>query len=163
MTSASTNTGEFENYISQVEAARIVGISKQAISNLVHQGYFNTREVAGRILIPRSEVESLGARHGGRPRKEMTGRIKTSATSAARTEKEGLGRYISQTAAANIRGVSRQAIADLIQRGRLATISVAGRALVLRSEVETFVPQPRTGRPPKNKVGTKAPKAKKSK
>lgn len=140
-----------------------MGISKQAVFKLVRRGYFNTREVAGRILIPRSEVEALGARHKGRPRKETSGKKKTATKSVARTKKEGLDEYISQTEAANIRGVTRQAIADLIQRGRLTTVCLVDRILLLRSEVEAFVPQPRTGRPPKEKARTKLPKAKKSK
>jgi hypothetical protein len=52
--------------------------------------------------------------------------------------------------------VSKQAIADLIRRGRLTTVSVAGRTLVLRSEVEAFVPKPKLGRPPKKAPDRKA-------
>jgi hypothetical protein len=63
---------------------------------------------------------------------------------------------ISQAEAARIRGVSQQAIANLIRRGRLNTASVAGRTLVLRSEVESFVAKPKVGRPPK-KATEKAP------
>jgi excisionase family DNA binding protein len=57
--------------------------------------------------------------------------------------------YISQAEAARIRGVSSQAIADLIDRGRLPVIRVAGRKLLLRKDVESFAALPRTGRPPK--------------
>jgi hypothetical protein len=140
-----------------------MGVSKQAVSKLVRRGYFNTREVAGRILVPRSEVEALGARHKGRPRKEASGKKKTAAKSASITKKEGLDEYISQTEAANIRGVTRQAIADLIQRGRLTSVCLVGRMLLLRSEVEAFVPQPRTGRPPKKRTPAKTAQKKKSK
>lgn len=45
---------------------------------------------------------------------------------------------ISQAEAARIRGVTRAAIRDLIRRGRLQSVSVGGRELVYRSEVETF-------------------------
>ena len=163
LTHRSTNAGDLENCISQVEAARIVGVTKQSMTNLVRRGYFTTREVAGRILILRSEAESLGARNRGRPRKEVPGRKKTSIKSVERTHKKGLEEYISQTEAAGIRGVSQNAIADLIRRGRLSAVIVAGRTVVLRSEVEAFVPQPRTGRPPKKKQGAQKPKQKKSK
>jgi hypothetical protein len=64
--------------------------------------------------------------------------------------------YISQVEAARIRGVSRQAIADLVRRGRLAKINVAGRIHVLRSEIENFVDLPRSGRPPGKKSVKKA-------
>jgi hypothetical protein len=70
---------------------------------------------------------------------------------------------ISQAEAARIRGVSQQAIANLIRRGRLSVTSVAGRALVLRTEVEEFVAKPKLGRPPKKSTGkkTKSSKTKK--
>jgi hypothetical protein len=70
---------------------------------------------------------------------------------------------ISQAEAARIRGVSQQAIANLIRRGRLISTLVAGRTLVLRSEVEAFVPKPKLGRPPKKAAGRKAVKRSKSK
>jgi hypothetical protein len=58
--------------------------------------------------------------------------------------------WISQASAARIRGVSQQAIANLIRRGRLTIQEIAGRKFVLRSEIETFVARPKSGRPPKN-------------
>jgi hypothetical protein len=72
------------------------------------------------------------------------------------------GELISQAEAARIRGVSQQAIANLIRRGRLASTEIAGRTLVLRSEVETFIPKPKLGRPLK-KAGRKAAKRSKGK
>ncbi len=48
---------------------------------------------------------------------------------------------ISQKDAAELRGVSKSAISDLIKRGRLQTVIVAGRPLLRRSEVEAFEPQ----------------------
>src|ERR1700733_15672254 len=44
--------------------------------------------------------------------------------------------WISQAEAARIRGVSRQAIGRLIQRNRLETLSVGGRMLVRRKDIE---------------------------
>ena len=67
---------------------------------------------------------------------------------------------VSQAEAARIRGVSNQAIADLIRRGRLHTVVVAGRAFVYRSQIEAFEAKPKTGRPPKN--ATKKRSAKKA-
>ena len=75
---------------------------------------------------------------------------------SASTNSESLEDYISQADAARIRGVSNQAIADLIRRGRLTPVKVAGRILVLRSEVEAFVAQPKLGRPPKKSTSKKA-------
>jgi hypothetical protein len=70
--------------------------------------------------------------------------------------------YISQAEAARIRGVSKQAIADLIKRGRLSKVTLAGRSLVLLSEVKAFVPKPKLGRPPKKGIGRKAVKRSKA-
>jgi excisionase family DNA binding protein len=55
---------------------------------------------------------------------------------------------ISQAEAARIRGVTRAAIRDLIRRERLRSVTVGGRELVYRSEVEAFEkdkPGPKTG------------------
>jgi excisionase family DNA binding protein len=55
---------------------------------------------------------------------------------------------ITPAEAAKIRGVSKPAIINLIDRGRLAVHMVAGKRLLSRREVEAFVPLP-VGRPPK--------------
>ena len=161
MTKTSTNGGKLEDYVFPAEAARIIGITKQAMSNLIRQGYFTTKTVAGRILVLRSEVESFIARPKGRPTKEMQARTKPFKKPPEVIERKTREKYVSQAEAAGIRGVSKQAIADLIRRGRLTAVIVADRTLVLRSEVEAFVPQPRTGRPPQKKPST--PIKKKSK
>jgi excisionase family DNA binding protein len=54
--------------------------------------------------------------------------------------------WISQAEAARLRGVSRQAIARLVQHGRLATLTVGGRRFVRRRDVLAFEPLP-AGRP----------------
>ncbi|MCE5310421.1 MAG: helix-turn-helix domain-containing protein [Acidobacteriales bacterium] len=59
-----------------------------------------------------------------------------------------LNEWISQAEAARLRGVSRQAIALLVKKGRLATLKVGGRLLVRRKDVEGFTPDP-AGRPRK--------------
>ena len=55
---------------------------------------------------------------------------------------------ISQAEAARLRGVTRAAIADLIKRGKLRSVSVAGRALVYRSDIINYE-QGEPGRPRK--------------
>jgi excisionase family DNA binding protein len=57
---------------------------------------------------------------------------------------------ISQTQAAEVRGVSREAIHRLIKRGKLRTVEVGGRPLLYRNDVENFEPE-KAGRPPKTK------------
>lgn len=56
---------------------------------------------------------------------------------------------ISQTEAARLRGVTRAAIQDLVRRGRIRSVNVGGRALVYRSEIESYK-QGLAGRPRKN-------------
>ena len=57
-----------------------------------------------------------------------------------------LSEWISQADAARLRGVSRQAIAKLVNNGRLKTLVVGGRKFVSRVEVQSFQPTP-SGRP----------------
>ena len=61
---------------------------------------------------------------------------------------DSLKDLISQAEAARIRGVTRAAIRDLIRRGRLVPLEVAGRHLVRKSDVESFeklAPGPKLG------------------
>lgn len=58
-----------------------------------------------------------------------------------------LSEWISQAAAAELRGVSRQAISKLIRQGRLRSLDVGGHVLVNRVEVLGFQPEV-AGRPP---------------
>ncbi len=50
--------------------------------------------------------------------------------------------WVSQAEAAEMRGVTRQAIADLLRKGRFKTLSIGGKTLLKRSEVEEFTPKP---------------------
>jgi plasmid maintenance system antidote protein VapI len=153
-----TNIRNFESYVSKAEAARIIGTTNQTVANLVDQGVFTTRVVAGRTLVLLSEVENYVARPKGRPPKKETGRKESLKT----IHKDSSEKYISQAQAARHRGVSDQAIANLIRRGRLTTVRVAGRTLVLRSEIELFVVRPK-GRPPKKSTNKKASQKAKTK
>ena len=55
---------------------------------------------------------------------------------------EDLHDWVSQSEAARLHGSTRQAIARLVERGRLAVLEVGGRKLVRRSEVMAFDPMP---------------------
>ena len=50
--------------------------------------------------------------------------------------------WVSQAEAAEMRGVTRQAIARLVGKGRFTTLSIGGKTLLRRSEVEAFKPKP---------------------
>ena len=66
-----------------------------------------------------------------------------------------LSELVSQKQAADIRGVSVQAIHKLIKRGRLTPIEVGGKLFLLRKEVEAFRPTI-TGRPRKDSTAAKS-------
>jgi plasmid maintenance system antidote protein VapI len=146
------NNENLENYISKAEAACIIGTTRQTVSNLVRQGHFTTRVVAGHVLVLRSEVEKYVSRPKGRPPKREVAHKEPSKT----IHKEDSKKYLSQSEAARLRGVSKQAIAALIQRGRVTPVEVAGRIVVLRSEIEGFVARPKFGNPPKKATSKKA-------
>ena len=56
------------------------------------------------------------------------------------------GEWVSQAEAARIRGVSRQAIARLLSKGRFEVVAIGGRRLLRRSDVEEYMPEA-PGRP----------------
>jgi excisionase family DNA binding protein len=82
-------------------------------------------------------------------------------SSSTNNSEDNIDDWISQAEAARIRAVSKQAIAKLIHRKRIAAREIGGRMLVRRSEVEAFVPLP-IGRPPKKTTPKKAPGKKKA-
>jgi excisionase family DNA binding protein len=53
-------------------------------------------------------------------------------------ETDAMKDLISQAEAARLRGVTRAAIRDLIRRGRIRSVTLGGRDLVYRSEIEAF-------------------------
>lgn len=54
---------------------------------------------------------------------------------------------ISQSEAADLRGVSRQAIHELVQKGRFETVEIGGTSYLIREEVAKYTPK-KAGRPP---------------
>jgi len=62
--------------------------------------------------------------------------------SSSRKKKFDPAEWVSQAGAAKIRGVTRQAIARLLAKGRFTTLSIGGKVLLKRSEVEEFEPKP---------------------
>ena len=69
--STTTNKDDknIDDWISQVEAARIRNVSKQAIAKLIRRNRLLAREIGGRMLVRRSEVEAFVPMPIGRPRK----------------------------------------------------------------------------------------------
>jgi excisionase family DNA binding protein len=63
-------------------------------------------------------------------------------------ETDVMADLISQAEAARLRGVTRAAIQDLVRRGRIRSVTVGGRSLVYRTEIESYE-QGEPGRPRK--------------
>jgi excisionase family DNA binding protein len=57
------------DWVSQSEAARIRGVSPQAIGRLIQKGRFRTLRIGGKVLLNRREVEKYKPKRTGRPRK----------------------------------------------------------------------------------------------
>jgi hypothetical protein len=60
---------KLDDMISQADAARIRGVTPQAIGHLIRVGKLRTVKVAGRVLVFRSEIENFKPDPGGRPAK----------------------------------------------------------------------------------------------
>jgi excisionase family DNA binding protein len=182
------NIVDISVWISQSEAARMRGVTRAAISALVKRNRLKTLKIGGKNLLNRADIENYQPQPRGPKPKERNKETESAPRSDRRTSnaEEGenknlspgqrvkylryactnnknLPDFISQSEAARIRRVARQSIADLIERGRLTSVTVADRTLVLRSEVENFVAQPKLGRPPKKAASLTTSKAKKPK
>jgi excisionase family DNA binding protein len=141
-------------WLTQAEAARLRNVSPQAISTLIKRGRLTIFMVGGKKRLRRSQVDVFQSLPPGPESRLRHGKRINKYLNNASENEESLQKYISQAEAARIRGVSNQAIADLIVRRRLTTIKVAGRTLVLRSEIESFAARPK-GRPPKKATSKK--------
>jgi plasmid maintenance system antidote protein VapI len=145
----SIESEEFEKYISQAEAARIMGITKQTVAKLIGRARFTTQAVAGRLFLIRSQVESYVAKPTGRPSKKSLAEKAAPKKRPKNVVSSNLGEYISQAEAARIRGVTQQAIDNLVKKNRFQTMRIGGRTLLSRSDVEAFQPK-MPGRAPKS-------------
>ena len=186
------NIFDISAWISQSEAARLRGVTRAAISALVKRDRLKTLKIGGKNLLNRADIENYQPLpRGPKPkerhkeiestppldRRTSTAKQRESRISSKKTENINRlntstrryhqsvkpGDWISQAEAARIRGVSQQAIVNLIRRGRLTTVNMAGRTVVLRSEVENFIAQLKGGRPSKQVVSKKSANGRPSK
>jgi excisionase family DNA binding protein len=67
-TNKNPGTTDFLDWISQAEAARLRGVSRQAIAKLVANGRLRTLEVGGRVFLHRGDVLAFEPNPPGRPR-----------------------------------------------------------------------------------------------
>ncbi len=62
-----------EEWISQAEAARLRGVTRQAIAKLVKKGKVRTTVFGGHTFVNKSDVLSFTPSKAGRPRKDKNG------------------------------------------------------------------------------------------
>jgi excisionase family DNA binding protein len=67
---AQQETNDMTDLISQAEAARLRGVSRAAIQDLVRRGRVRSVNIGGRSLVYRSEIVNYEQGEPGRPRKE---------------------------------------------------------------------------------------------
>ena len=60
---------DLSQWISQAEAARLRGVTRQAISKLVRKKKLHTLEVGGYVLVNRQEAIEYAGESAGRPKK----------------------------------------------------------------------------------------------
>jgi excisionase family DNA binding protein len=128
-----------DEWISKPEAARLRGVSRQAIWDLVHRGRITSTRFAGRIYVDRAEVMNFTRRPRG---PNGMGYVKGK---VVRLKKKNFdpSKWISMIEAARAMGVTRQVIGDLVRRRRVRTLESAGKTFVQRAGVENFKPLPR--------------------
>lgn len=57
-------------WLSQADAARLRGVTRQAIAKLVTAGRFRTLEIGGHVLVNRHDVEAFTPAKAGRPARD---------------------------------------------------------------------------------------------
>ena len=58
------------DWVSQAEAARIRGVSRQAIARLIKKGRFRILEIGGKFFLRREDIKAYKPEAPGRPRNE---------------------------------------------------------------------------------------------
>jgi DNA-binding XRE family transcriptional regulator len=58
--------GTADEWISQAQAARIRGVSRQAIASLIKHHRVETLEIGGRLLVRRRDIEQFEPQKAGR-------------------------------------------------------------------------------------------------
>jgi excisionase family DNA binding protein len=61
-------------WVSQAEAARIRGVSRQAISRLIKKERLRVLRIGGKVLVSRNEIEAFVPEQPGRPANERISR-----------------------------------------------------------------------------------------
>ena len=73
-----------DDLISQADAAKLRGVSRASINELVTRGRLKTIGIGGKVFLYRSEVEAFEPKPGGRPPKPKAGQAEAKPAKAAR-------------------------------------------------------------------------------
>ncbi len=138
-----------KDWISKSEAARIRGVSRQAIWELVRRGRLKSFRFGGRMYLSRAEVMNFERR----PRGPSSEKYIMEEVTRLKKKKIDPAKWISLVGAAQDLGVTRQVVGDLIRRRRFRTLTVGSKLLVQRSGLEKF----------KQEQGWKKPRKKRAK
>ena len=129
-----------QHWVSKSEAARLRGVSRQAIWELVKRGRLVPGVYGRRMYLRRSDVLNFKHRKKGRDYRASSAEV----ISTLKRKRLDPGKWFSMTEAAYQLGVTHQVVSALIRRGRLRALSSEGKTLVLRSSLEKF----KTDQPP---------------
>jgi predicted DNA-binding protein YlxM (UPF0122 family) len=125
------------HWISKSEAARLRGVSRQAIWELVRRGRLTPAVYGRRLYLRRSEVVNLKRRKPGRHNRVPAAEI----INTLKRQRLDPAKWFSMTEASHELGVTHQVVSALIRRGRLRALSSDGKTLILRSSLESFKEQ----------------------
>ncbi len=120
-------------WISKSEAARLRGVSRQAIWELVKRGRLRPSTINGRAYLKRAEVMSF--KYGKRgpysriPAAELITRLNLK-------KKYAPSQWLSVSEAASTLGITHPAVAELVKRRRLKAAVIEERTLIARSGVQ---------------------------
>jgi excisionase family DNA binding protein len=136
-------TSNSNDWISRSEAARLRGVSRQAVWELVRRGRLTTSVIAGKIRVSRAEVLGFKRRPRG-PASDYVSREyylskgQSKGKKGKRRKTYDPSKWLPAVEAARALGVTRQVVADLIRRRRLRTLERGNQILVFRASLEAF-------------------------
>jgi len=150
------------DWISQAEASRIQGVTRQAIHKLVQSGRLKSRRVGGHVLVSRMEVVSFRPQAAGRPANLENRNLKRAiqllkscdqetTTKVLEFLEEGRPKHSIETRL----GVSREVILEALSRASDLTLRMF-RGVIAEAAFEIHVvkrlvgwaSEPETGNPP---------------
>jgi predicted DNA-binding protein YlxM (UPF0122 family) len=126
-----------KHWVSKSEAARLRGVSRQAIWELVRRGRLIPAVYGRRLYLRRSDVLNLKRRKPGRHNRVPAAEI----INTLKRQRLDPAKWFSMTESAHELGVTHQVVSALIRRGRLRALTSDGKTLVLRSSLENFKAQ----------------------